>query len=82
MKNTSPPVALASKNPDSAEDVPAETDDTQPPDVCTNVTLDAVQLPIPSGSNSYTSWVPFTSCGTSASLLLKNTRPSSNNARG
>jgi hypothetical protein len=60
-KNTSLPFTLASKNPDSSGDVPADTNDTQPPDLALNVTLDAVQEPTPCDSNSYTSPVPFTS---------------------
>jgi hypothetical protein len=80
-KNTSPPPSLASKNPDSSDDAPEEINDTQPPDPALNVALDTEQLPTPSGSNSYTSSWPFTSCGTSASLLSKNNRPLSDNKR-
>ena len=54
-KNTSSPLALASKNVDAWSEDPEEIKPTQPPDDSLNVTLDAVQSPTPAGSYSYTS---------------------------
>jgi hypothetical protein len=74
-KNTSWPLLLTSRNADSSPELPEEINPTQPPDPGLNPGAELVQLPTPTGSYSYTSCVPLTSCGTSASLLLKNTRP-------
>jgi hypothetical protein len=54
-KNTSPPVSLASMNPDSPDDVPEEIRSTQPPTRAPYVAKEPVQPPTPMGSYSYTS---------------------------
>jgi hypothetical protein len=81
-KNTSLPLTLASKKLDGSDDVPEEISDRQPSLLALNVVLVAVQLPVPSGSNSYTSSLLFTSPERSPSELSKNTRPRSDTARG
>jgi hypothetical protein len=60
-KKTSSTLSLASRNTDSSADVPDEIKPTQPPDASLNVALEVKQLPIPAGSYSYTSSVPFVS---------------------
>src|SRR6185312_12246144 len=79
LRNTSPPVSLASKNPDSRGSVPEEISPTHPTAASLKVQLEPCTVlehePTPSSSYSYTSLTPFSSAATKPSLLLKNKRP-------
>jgi hypothetical protein len=81
VKNASPPVPLASRNVDGPAATPEEINPTQAPVAALNVALVELQFPTPAGSNSYTSKLPFVSCGTNPSLLFMNNRPLSNSDR-
>src|ERR1700677_4174616 len=81
-KKTSSPLSLASRKADSSGDVPEEIRPTQPPVAVLYVEEPVVQESFGGGSEtlfagsySYTSSWLLTSCGTSASLELKNRRP-------